>query len=72
MKESKIIVILKERIAVKQRMLQQYKEHAIRDLDTIDTRVFESNMATILMESAKLKAEIDEDEFLLNLIEQSN
>lgn len=72
MKASKIIVILKERIAVKQRMLQQYKEHAIRDLDTIDTRVFESNMATILMESAKLKAEIDEDEFLLNLIEQSN
>ncbi len=70
--DTKIIQILKKRMASKQKTLENYKNRIIHDLDTIDTRVFESNMASLMVECAKIKSEIDEDEFLINIMEHSN
>ena len=37
-------------------------------MDIINTRVFESNMIGCLIKSTELKAQIDEDEFILDVL----
>lgn len=66
--DTKAIQMIQSRIQDKKKLLEAYKRQINQDMDTINTRVFESNMIGYLIKSAELKAQIDEDEFILDVL----
>lgn len=66
--DTKAIQMIQSRIQDKKKLLEGYNRQINRNMDTINTRVFESNMIGCLIKSAELKAQIDEDEFILDVL----
>lgn len=66
--DTKAIQMIQSRIQDKKKLLEAYNRQINQNMDTINTRVFESNMIGCLIKSAKLKAQIDEDEFILDVL----
>lgn len=66
--DTKAIQMIQSRIQYKKKLLEGYNRQINRNMDTINTRVFESNMIRCLIKSAELKAQIDEDEFILDVL----
>lgn len=65
---TKAIQMIQSRIQDKKKLLEAYNRQINQNMDTINTRVFESNMIGCLIKSAELKAQIDEDEFILDVL----
>lgn len=65
---TKAIQMIQSRIQYKKKLLEAYNRQINQNMDTINTRVFESNMIGCLIKSAELKAQIDEDEFILDVL----
>jgi hypothetical protein len=66
--DTKAIQMIQSRIQDKKKLLEAYNCQINQNMDTINTRVFESNMIGCLIKSAELKAQIDEDEFILDVL----
>ena len=66
--DTKAIQMIQSRIQDKKKLLESYNCQINQNMDTINTRVFESNMIGCLIKSAELKAQIDEDEFILDVL----
>ena len=66
--DTKAIQMIQSRIQDKKKLLEAYNCQINQNMDTINTRVFESNMIGCLIQSAELKAQIDEDEFILDVL----
>nr|DAV58169.1 MAG TPA: hypothetical protein [Caudoviricetes sp.] len=66
--DTKAIQMIQSRIQDKKKLLEAYNRQINQNMDTINTRVFESNMIGCLIKSAELKAQIDEDEFILDVL----
>lgn len=66
--DTKAIQTIQSRIQDKKKLLEAYNRQINQNMDTINTRVFESNMIGCLIKSAELKAQIDEDEFILDVL----
>lgn len=66
--DTKAIQMIQSRIQDKKKLLEAYNRQINQNMDTINTRVFESNMIGYLIKSAELKAQIDEDEFILDVL----
>lgn len=66
--DTKAIQMIQSRIQDKKNLLEAYNRQINQNMDTINTRVFESNMIGCLIKSAELKAQIDEDEFILDVL----
>ena len=60
--------MIQSRIQDKKKLLEAYNSQINQNMDTINTRIFESNMIGCLIKSAELKAQIDEDEFILDVL----
>ena len=66
--DTKAIQMIQCRIQDKKKLLEAYNCQINQNMDIINTRVFESNMIGCLIKSAELKAQIDEDEFILDVL----
>lgn len=66
--DTKAIQMIQSRIQDKKKLLEAYNRQINQNINTINTRVFESNMIGCLIKSAELKAQIDEDEFILDVL----
>ena len=66
--DTKAIQMIQSRIQDKKKLLEAYNRQINQNMDTINTRVFESNMIGCLIKSVELKAQIDEDEFILDVL----
>lgn len=66
--DTKAIQLIQSRIQDKKKLLEAYNRQINQNMDTINTRVFESNMIGCLIKSAELKAQIDEDEFIFDVL----
>lgn len=66
--DTKAIQMIQSRIQDKKKLLEAYNCQINQNMDTINTRVFESNMIGCLIKSAELKAQINEDEFILDVL----
>lgn len=66
--DTKAIQMIQSRIQDKKKLLEAYNRQINQNMDTINTRVFESNMIGCLIKSSELKAQIDEDEFILDVL----
>lgn len=66
--DTKAIQMIQSRIQDKKKLLEAYNCQINQNMDIINTRVFESNMIGCLIKSAELKAQIDEDEFILDVL----
>lgn len=66
--DTKAIQMIQSRIQDKKKLLEAYNRQINQNMDTINTKVFESNMIGCLIKSAELKAQIDEDEFILDVL----